>query len=341
MSSNTKAGMIFVVGNSRSGTTMLGRMLGRNSEVFSFPELHLFGPHIAHGKEENVLSKAEVIEAYCWLMDVSRNGFHHERNLKKYSEEATQIASSINTTNFTAWEVYRSYVIYESNRHQKTIPCEDLPGNIFKLEQILRRFPDAKIIHIVRDPRDVVLSQKNRHKRRKMGGHYVSRKEALRVWSNYHPFVISTLWKKAVSSAMRIKNDRIYTIHFEDLLSDPIMTLNNVCSHLGISYQDEMLKIPQVGSSNQKDDPSKLGVDAGRTGAWHKGGLSNEEIAICEEVNSDLMIELNYPLTNKKLTFISRIGYALLLPIKGILALILNWNRTKGIFNYIIHRFFK
>jgi hypothetical protein len=341
MSSITKAGMIFVVGNSRSGTTMLGRMLGRNSEVFSFPELHLFGPHIAHGKEEKVLSETEIINAFCWLLDVSRNGFHHARNLGAYTEEATQIRSKLNIEKFTAWEVYKSYVLYESNRHKKTIPCEDLPGNVFKLEQILSRFNDAKIIHIVRDPRDVVLSQKNRHKRRKMGGHYVSKKEALRVWANYHPFVISKLWNKAVSSALRIKNDRIYTIHFEELLSNPETTLRNICKHLGIEFEIEMLRIPQVGSSNQKDDPNKLGVDAGRTGAWQKGGLSNEEIAICEEVNGALMLDLEYKLTNKKINVVSKVGWGLLLPIKGSLALILNWNRTKGIFNYIIHRFFK
>jgi hypothetical protein len=336
-----KAGMIFVVGNSRSGTTMLGRMLGRNSEVFSFPELHLFGPHISHGKEEIILSKEEISNAFCWLLDVSRNGFHYERNLSKYIDEATEIIRNTNTKDFTAWDVYRTYVLYETNRHDKLIPCEDLPGNIFKLEQILRRFKDAKIIHIVRDPRDVVLSQKNRHKRRRMGGHYVSKKEALRVWANYHPLVISRLWKNAVGGALKIQDPRILTIQFEELLSDPEQTLKNICTHLGLNFEEEMLKIPQVGSSVQKDDPSKLGVDAGRSGAWHKGGLNNSEIAICEMVNGDIMTQLNYPLSGKKLNVLANVGYSMLLPVKGILAILLNWNRTKGLWNYILHRFFK
>ena len=53
----SEAEMIFIVGNSRSGTTMLGRMLGKNSKVFSFPELHLFGPCIPHGKELEIIEK--------------------------------------------------------------------------------------------------------------------------------------------------------------------------------------------------------------------------------------------------------------------------------------------
>jgi len=54
--------MIFIVGNSRSGTTMLGRMLGNNSKVNLFPELHLFGPCIAHGKELEKISKNDCIK---------------------------------------------------------------------------------------------------------------------------------------------------------------------------------------------------------------------------------------------------------------------------------------
>ena len=34
--------MIFIVGNSRSGTTMMGRILGNNPNVFTFHELHFF-----------------------------------------------------------------------------------------------------------------------------------------------------------------------------------------------------------------------------------------------------------------------------------------------------------
>jgi hypothetical protein len=34
--------MICIVGNSRTGTTMLGRILGRNSAIHTFSELHFF-----------------------------------------------------------------------------------------------------------------------------------------------------------------------------------------------------------------------------------------------------------------------------------------------------------
>jgi hypothetical protein len=149
------------------------------------------------------------------------------------------------------------------------------------------------------------------------------------------------LWRNAVSSALNINNTNIITVHFEDLLAKPEEVLNQICQHTGIAFEPTMLKIPQVGSSTQKDDPSKMGVDAGRSGAWQRGGLSDAEIAICENVNGDLMQRLNYSLSGKKLNMAAKIGYAILLPFKGALALALNWNRTKGLLNFLIHRIFK
>ena len=41
MKNDTK--QIFVVGSSRSGTTMMGRILGSHTDIFTFNELHFFG----------------------------------------------------------------------------------------------------------------------------------------------------------------------------------------------------------------------------------------------------------------------------------------------------------
>ena len=333
--------MIFIVGNSRSGTTMLGRMLGKNSKVFSFPELHLFGPCIPHGKELEIIEKDTAIKIFCWLLDVSLNGFHHKRSPELYVEQATSLANLFFKENVDAWDAYLYFVNYKTYENGKSISCEDLPGNIFKLNQLFQKFNDIKVIHIVRDPRDVLLSQKNRHLRRKMGGTYVSKKESLRVWANYHPFVISRLWKNAVTSAINIDHKNILTIHFEDLLAKPEDVLKSVCIHARIPYESNMLHVPQVGSSTQKDDPSKMGVDAARSGAWERGGLSNAEIAICEKVNSMIMQKLNYRLSGAKQNVATKLGYAILLPFKGLLALALNWNRTKGLINFLIQRILK
>ncbi|MFM7015492.1 MAG: sulfotransferase family protein [Bacteroidota bacterium] len=334
--------MIFIVGNSRSGTTMLGRMLGNNSSVNLFPELHLFGPCIAHGKELAPISKEESIKIFTWLVDVYANGFHAKRNPTLYLTEGSKMADSFYKSGVDAWDAYHYFVEQITIKNGKIIPCEDMPGNIFKLPQLFKKFPTCKVIHIVRDPRDVVLSQKNRHQRRKMGGHYVTRKESLRFWANYHPYFISRLWKNAVSSAIVFENHpNILTIKFEDLLLQTEETLKSICKHCDLTYETSMQMVPQVGSSSQKDNPTKLGVDEERVGAWQRGGLNAGEIELCERITANELRHFGYTPSNTKVNLFVRLYYILLLPIKGVFALLLNWGRTKGIINFIKNRILK
>jgi len=331
--------MIFIVGNSRSGTTMLGRMLGNNSKVNLFPELHLFGPCIAHGKELEKISKNDCIKIFTWLHDVYANGFHAKRNPQAYTKVGVDMASIFYRNDMDAWDAYHYFVQEKTKAHNKSIPCEDMPGNIFKLVQLFKKFPTCKVIHIVRDPRDVVLSQKNRHQRRKLGGHYVTRKESLRFWANYHPYFISRLWKNAVSSAMIFENHpNIITIKFEELLLNTETTLKLICNYCGITYEDTMQLVPQVGSSSQKDSPNKFGVDEERVGAWQRGGLNAGEIDLCERIVKNEMHHYNYSYSYPKTNYITKLWYMSLLPFKGCMALLLNLGRTKGIISFIKNR---
>ncbi len=334
--------MIFIVGNSRSGTTMLGRMLGNNSKVNLFPELHLFGPCIAHGKELEIISEETCIKVFTWLLDVYANGFHAKRNPEKYSSEAEAMTTEFYKTGMDAWDAYNYFVTRMTVINNKKISCEDMPGNIFKISQLFKKFPTCKVIHIVRDPRDVVLSQKNRHQRRKMGGHYVTRKESLRFWANYHPYFISRLWKNAVSSAIVFENHpNVITIKFEELLLNTESVLQKICIHCNISFESTMQLVPQVGSSSQKDNPDKLGVDEERVGAWQRGGLNSGEIEICERITKNELQHFNYTLSNTKVNIFVKIWYIGILPIKAVLALMLNWGRTKGIISFIKNRILK
>ena len=333
--------MIFVVGNSRSGTTMLGRMLGRNSKVYKFPELHLFGPCISHGKEFEPLTKEECTSAFTWLLDVAERKLHATREPEKFKEEARQLTQIHFHPGIHAWELYYHFVLYEVRKRGKEIPSEDLPGNIFKIDQILSVFPFAKIVHIVRDPRDVLLSQKNRHQRRKLGGGYVKRQEMLRFWANYHPQLICRLWKNAVAAGCTPEREKVLTVHFENLISNPEETLRKICAHCTINFEDDMLNVPQVGSSMRKDEPGKTGIDSSRSGSWNKGGLNNAEVEICENVNGAWMDRLGYKRSGLKGNTIQRLKLWFLLPLKGTLSLILNWKRTKGKLDYILRRFTK
>ena len=212
------------------------------------------------------------------------------------------------------------------------IPCDQTPRNVFYAREILELYPDARIVNMVRDPRDVLLSQKRKWRRRFLGAKGIPLSEALRSWVNYHPITISKLWNASISAASSVAGEgRTYSIRFEDLLADPEGTVREVCDFISIPFSAGMLAVPQVGSSSGQDHRGQAGVDPGKAGSWRKGGLSPTEVFLCQRVAGRLMKSHGYvpvPIAPSPLRTVWSI---LSLPVRLVLALILNLRRMRNI----------
>jgi len=331
--------IIFIVGSSRSGTTMLGRILGNNPQVYTFGELHFFENliDIKDIAERTPLKVEKQIGFLERLLTTARDGLFSPVVPNKYRNEIDTILSQAEAKD--AISLYKTFLEYETKRHRKKIPCEQTPRYIFYVKEILDLFPEAKIINMVRDPRDVLLSQKNKWRRRLLGAKNIPLREALRAWANYHPYVIVRLWCGAIRMAMQFNNHpRFTSIRFEDLLQRPEETVRYLCKFVGIDFEENMLQVPQIGSSLKEDKPNMFGIDLGRACSWMKGGLTPVEIAICQKVARAEMERFGYqllPLKTPKARYYSTMGKLLF---KGMLSFFLNLNRTKNLWETLRRR---
>ena len=170
--SNTR--QIFVVGSSRSGTTMMGRILGNHSDIFTFKELHFFGTIWTNSSNQN-LNKEEQIDLLSRLFCIQERGIFNQNNhldFKIKSEKVLEVDTA------SPLQIYELFLESMSKENSSLISCEQTPKNLYYLEEILNFFPDAKVINLVRDQRDVLLSQKNKWKRRFLGATSIPLKEA-------------------------------------------------------------------------------------------------------------------------------------------------------------------
>ncbi|MBR3371617.1 MAG: sulfotransferase [Rhodobacteraceae bacterium] len=330
------AKMVFVVGNSRSGTTMMSRVLGRNSAIHGFPELHYIEQMVTAEQfaSDNPVQDARAIDLVARLISIFRLGYFKRREPERFLSEAQDIINGVKPRTHAA--LLRAAMLAEARRHDAVIACEQTPRNVFHIDAILAAYPDAVVINMVRDPRDVLLSQKNKWRRRSMGAP-IPRFEALRAWMNYHPLTMSLLWKSAVTAGCRPRN-RVLTVRFEDLLAQPQDALREICTHIGIEYDANMLNVPQVGSSARQDQSAQSGIDKNRSEAWRNGGLSATEIAICERTNSKLMNDLGYAPSGSNASVLAITLQKLLMPVKLIGALALNLGRVRNIFGWLRKR---
>ncbi|MDN3515539.1 MAG: sulfotransferase [Candidatus Brocadia sp.] len=328
---------IFIVGNSRSGTTMMSRILGIEPSVFRFNELHFFD-ELWSSKDKDYINSTEAEQLFIRLLCIQRTSYLHQKNPGSFSNEVKDIIASIGTHSLTPINIFKAFLQYETLKNEKTIPCEQTGRNIFYIAEILENFSKARIINMIRDPRAVLLSQKYKWKRGLMGAN-IPRNEMIRSWFNYSPITISMIYKAAVQTADRFAtNPRVYSLYYEELLNNPEHNVRNICNFTGLTYSDNLLAIPNIGSSNKKDEPDRKGIDKERTKSWQIGGLNTAEIYLCQTINKKVMLKHNYNFVHINPNIIKLTYYLISFPIKSIIAFFLNLKRMKNIRNSISRR---
>ena len=146
---------IFVCGSSRSGTTMMSRILGNHSTVFAFQELHFFDELASSENASKPISKEKSIELLSLLKSIQREGYFGPRDWKRFAEESE---SELKGPALSSMELLLGFLSKESKLNGKSIPCEQTPQTVFALDALLHHIPTARVVLMVRDPREVLLS---------------------------------------------------------------------------------------------------------------------------------------------------------------------------------------
>ena len=267
---------VFIGGCDRSGTTFLGSLLGAHSQCLTTPEAQF------------------VIELLPFVEKQSN------------SDDALFLANMIaNHWRFKLWgvdvdlaqlpiESQRSYAdliqwFVKQYGQQVGKPASDFwidhtPSNTRYAVTLLEMFPEAKIIHIVRDGRAMAASIMDSD-----WGPKTARNAAL-FWAQNISFGLA---------AESFLSDRIVRVRYEDIVCEPEKTLTELCAFIGISYQPAMakgggFKPPSYTVKHHAlvDKPP----NRDRLNAWQKK-LSPREIELFENVTGDLLRCLGYPLT--------------------------------------------
>ena len=107
-------------------------------------------------------------------------------------------------------------------------------------------------------------------------------------------------------------------------MNDADKQVRDLCAFLGIAFQDSMLAIPQVGSSNEADKPDSFGIKTERAGNWEKGGLNKGEVWFCQRICRAYMLSYGYSVKPVNPVFLS--GLVLhFLPVQNYVGLVIQF----------------
>lgn len=132
--------------------------------------------------------------------------------------------------------------------------CVKFPVDVGHVPELVKWFPDCKIVHITRDPRALAMSKSN-----DPSGTAIRVVEHPRfAWLIRKLAVWSTIAQYRLSAKLHLQfkglpNYRLF--RYEDLLADPESVLRELCDFIETDFRDEMLE-PQRG--RHEHQPSSL-----------------------------------------------------------------------------------
>jgi len=251
---------IFVGGMFKSGTSLLRAMLGQHSAIASGLETYWFD--------------------WDWSQRDGAELRHTLERLAGYFDIGAGTVIAL-AKSAPSPEAFLTTLMDEVARKEgKPRWAEKTPGNIAHADRIWAAWPDAKIVHIVRDPRDVFASLVEAKK-----------------WDSPEEF--ADRWVSTIGRGLRLKGEinpsaRSYlAIRYEDLIAAPEQTMRRVIEFIGEPWEAAVAQF-----SGRQEDFDKVLEATGKASTTLerlKEPLSAERVGIWPQV-----------LTQKQLTEIKR-----------------------------------
>ena len=284
----------FVVGVARSGTTLLRLMLDAHPELAIPPETH-FIPKLAKAMGEIPKSAGE---------DEMRRRAHavitEHRRWPDFGLDAHELDRRFDHTEpFNATHALRAFYALYAEQQGKPRWGDKSPSYVRRIRRVHAVLPEAHFIHLIRDGRDVALSQLEVHH------------------GNDKVVDAATEWVEGIEKARRVGGgigEAYMEVRYEDLVSGPRPVLERVCARIDLDFDPAMLdyhrgaedrmaetvrdmsrgegQITAEQRARQHENVSKP-PQRGRAGRWRKD-MSAEQQAAFESVAGALLADLGY-----------------------------------------------
>lgn len=283
---------VFILGNNRSGTTLLRLMLTNHSKLIIPPESHFFlwlrdeykNWIPSDGIREFLQSLTKCTKIETWNLSIPELEAHiHESQPANYGDLIASVYFSYGHVvgkNATRWGDKNSLWVA-------------------KLNDIVETYPDAVIVHIVRDGRDVACSYLE-----------LARKDFDSVYAPRLPndvTEIASIWSENVSAVRafgkRLPRGQYIECRYEELLTYPAQVVREICRVIRLPYEKSMVAYRDNQDSTSLEPAEFLPwkqkilqpLDPSNCGKYLRI-LTRDQIATFELIAGETLVRFDYAL---------------------------------------------
>jgi LPS sulfotransferase NodH len=290
----------FIFGHARSGTTLLMRLVRLHAEVHCSYQAHFFT------RQPLLKSLVNTPEAEEWLTRKS-NRWNRGGDLSPLVLRAAA-----------------DFIMErDATREGKSIVGDKSPSSTIHGQAVRDMhsiYPDAKLIYIVRDGRDVLISERFRN--------LVEESKFLRaedqriieeLRKDQNPFTngsrsifteavirrVASGWVKNVqeteAEGRKLFGEHYYSLRYEDLLARPFAEMQRLWDFLGVqadpalekNIMDEMASNPDEEWQARRNEEIASFLPKGQAGNWQRL-FTERDKAIFKEVAGEMLIHWKY-----------------------------------------------
>src|SRR5579875_2300404 len=270
---------IFVLGCPRSGTTLLQLMLHAHPRIAIPPETRFLIAAYRSRRAFGDLREERNRRALAGSIVGRRATLFYDLGLDPH-EITEEIAAGPPTLGSAFGIIFRAY----ARRFGKPRWGDKRPGYYEDIPALLRLFPDAQLVHLIRDGRDCVGSLK------------------AMPWFEHDICAAIATWNEAIDSgyraARRLPPGSFFQLRYEQLVAAPEEQLTALCAFLGEDYDPAMSRPDEVAGTvipgrKTWHEANRRPVTPALAGRWRER-LEPWEVALCESVMAGRLRSLGY-----------------------------------------------
>jgi hypothetical protein len=298
---------IFIVGVPRSGTTLMRMVLNKHPRIAIADENHFLGhpvPWLDRSWSPGGIGPLETDDDVRRLVErIYSDEFQRGTWFRGQSAFWRFVARKVPPAELqrrllagerTPRGVFRVLLESYADHRRRAIIGEKTPAHFRHVDTLLEWFPDARIVHMIRDPRAVYVSEL---KRRRANPDTVPYRWLAHVPGALRGLVLvqsPRTWAEAVNrhrGYVRRHPGRYRLVRFEDLVRDPDRTIGSLCEFLGVDFDPAMLEQTVV---SRGDRVGTTGFDAGAADRWRDAIPAGDRRWV-ERLVGRRIDELGYP----------------------------------------------
>lgn len=264
----------FIVGCTRSGTTLISRILDSHSRLAVYHESHFY--HVLRHDLQRYGDLRRSPNLRRFLTDVSEL---LRRQGKMTVPRVDEFLAALVEPSFAG--ILATVLTLYAQQHGKKRGGDKTPGHHTYLDEMTEQLPDSNVIFLLRDPRDTVVAIREKFR--------ISLKGA------------TALWNAAYLSYTKFSN-RVHLLLYEDLVRHPAERVRELCAHLGEPYEPDMMRffehIPDQLARIKYNEDLLSPVEPNHIGRFRE--MPAHEISQIEAACGIGMEALGYPFSGAK-----------------------------------------